>query len=81
MQPASTGWHWCATHASLPSFSINGTNAAKNTTATFYQPGNYTFNVVITDSGGLSVSTNLTVVVTATINGTGMTDTATWTLN
>src|SRR5262249_29545272 len=47
-----------------PTFSINGTNAAKNTTATFYAAGAYTFQVTITDSGGLSVTSSVNVTVT-----------------
>src|SRR5690242_6004415 len=35
--------------ASPPTFSANGTNAAKNTIATFSQAGVYTINVAISD--------------------------------
>jgi regulation of enolase protein 1 (concanavalin A-like superfamily) len=52
--------------ATLPSFSVNGTNAAKNTVATFHRSGTYTFNVVITDAGGLSVTSAVTVSVNQT---------------
>jgi hypothetical protein len=47
-------------------FSLNGTNASKNTTATFAQAGNYSLQVTITDAGGRSTisSVNLTVVQT-----------------
>ena len=38
-----------------PAFSANGTNAAKNTVVTFNRAGAYTFQVTITDSGGLTV--------------------------
>jgi regulation of enolase protein 1 (concanavalin A-like superfamily) len=51
---------------SLPSFSANGTNAAKNTVATFYRAGTYTFQVFITDTGGLSTSSSVTVTVNQT---------------
>jgi hypothetical protein len=40
--------------AATPTFSSNGSNASQNTTATFYQPGIYTFQVTITDPSGLS---------------------------
>lgn len=50
--------------ANLPSFSVNGTNAAKNVTATFSKIGAYTFKVTITDSGGLSISRTVSVNVT-----------------
>jgi len=52
--------------AMLPSFSINGTNAAKQTTATFYRAGVYSFQVTITDSGGLSTASSVSVVVDQT---------------
>src|SRR5213075_2735314 len=35
-------------------YSANGTNAAKNTTATFTKAGTYVFEVKITDAQGLS---------------------------
>ena len=47
--------------APLPSFSINGTNAAKNTTVTFHHAGNYTFDVIATDAGGLSTGSSVNV--------------------
>ncbi len=43
----TTNWPPCATH---PSFSVNGTNAAKNTTVTFSQAGYYSFQVTIKDA-------------------------------
>jgi len=49
--------------AILPTFSVNGTNAAKNTTATFYNDGNYGFLVTITDSGGLTTTSAVAVTV------------------
>jgi hypothetical protein len=39
-------------------FSVNGTNAAKNTIATFTMAGSYTFMVKIVDAGNLSVSSS-----------------------
>jgi hypothetical protein len=49
-------------------FSVNGSNAAKNTTATFTKSGVYNFLVTITNSSSLSVtsSTSVTVKQTAT---------------
>jgi hypothetical protein len=41
----------------------NGTNAAKNITANFAQPGDYNLTVTITDSGGLSVTSSVEVIV------------------
>jgi hypothetical protein len=56
-----------------PSFSINGTNAAKNSTATFYAAGTYTFQATITDSGGLSTSSSVNVTVNQTLSSVGVT--------
>ena len=50
----------------LPSFSINGSNAAKNTVARFYRAGSYTFGVTITDSGGLSTTSTVGLTVKQT---------------
>ena len=48
-------------------FSVNGTNAAKYTTATFTLTGTYTVSVKIVDGAGLSVTTTKTLVVTPTL--------------
>jgi hypothetical protein len=52
--------------ASTPNISINGTNAAKNTTATFFQAGNYTFRATLTDASGASVISDVSVTVNQT---------------
>ena len=52
--------------ANLPSFSINGTNASKNTVATFSKFGSYSFKVTITDAGGLSTTSSVSVTVNQT---------------
>ena len=49
-----------------PVFSANGTNAAKNTVVTFNRAGAYTFQVTITDSGGLTVASTVNVTVNQT---------------
>jgi hypothetical protein len=67
---ASLTYTWRVTHkppgSSAPNFSVNGTNAAKNTTVTFSQKGYYSFDVAITDAQGhtmvSSVGTNVTSV-------------------
>jgi hypothetical protein len=70
---ANLKYTWAATTlpsgAKAPTFSANGTNAAKNTTATFSKAGKYTFKVTIADAGGLTAtsSVNVTVNQTATI--------------
>ena len=64
---ASLTYTWSATSippgASAPLFSTNGTNAAKNSTATFSRAGTYTFQVTIADSGNTIVTSTVTVVV------------------
>src|SRR5262249_50225172 len=47
-------------------FSVNGSNAAKNTTATFTQAGSYTFEATIRNAGGLSTTSDVTVTVNQT---------------
>ena len=45
-------WATTGTPPAAVTFSANGSNAAKNTTATFTKAGSYTFQVTITDAGG-----------------------------
>ncbi len=56
-------WATTGTPPAAVSFSANGTNAAKDTTATFFAAGSYTFQVTITDAGGLSTTSSVSVVV------------------
>ncbi|MGA2443480.1 MAG: glycosyl hydrolase family 28 protein, partial [Tepidisphaeraceae bacterium] len=49
-----------------PTFSVNGTSAAKNTTATFYAFGVYEFLATVTDSNGVSATAVLGVGVNQT---------------
>ena len=49
------------------SYGVNGSNAAKNTTATFLAAGNYHFLVTITDAGGLSTTSSVNVTVNQTL--------------
>ena len=51
--------------ATTPSFSANGSNAAENTTATFYQPGNYSFQVTISNGDGYTATSSVAVSVVA----------------
>jgi len=53
--------------STTPTFSPNATNAAKSTTATFFQAGNYTFLATITDGGGLSTTSSVGVTVNQTM--------------
>jgi polygalacturonase len=54
------------TGAANPTFSANGTNVAKNTTATFSSAGSYTLRATITDSGNLSVTSDIAITVNQT---------------
>jgi hypothetical protein len=63
---ASLTYTWIMTSGpagASPSFSANGTNAAKNTTVTFNRAGSYTFQVTITDPSNLSVTSSVNVTV------------------
>lgn len=58
---SSLKYTWSVTSASglkSPTFSVNGSNAAKNAAVTFYDAGVYVFTAKITDSSGLSVGTS-----------------------
>ncbi|HEX3776573.1 MAG TPA: malectin domain-containing carbohydrate-binding protein [Polyangiaceae bacterium] len=57
-------WATAGSPPASVSFSANGTNAAKNTTATFSQPGNYSFVVTIQDAQGASTTSSVAVSVT-----------------
>jgi hypothetical protein len=68
---ASLTYTWQATtvpSGASPVFSINGTNAAKHTTVTFNRAGSYTFQVTITDSGGLTANSSVNVVVNQVVS-------------
>jgi hypothetical protein len=59
---------WLSSGPAAVTFSANGTNAAKNTTATFVQAGAYTFTATISD-GSQSVSSSVTVTANQTLTG------------
>lgn len=60
---------WAATGSppAAVTFSSNGTNASKNTVATFSQAGSYTLQVVIGDQSGQSVTSSVNVTVNQTL--------------
>ena len=60
-------WSTTGTPPAAVSFSTNGSNAAKNTTATFTAAGNYSFQVTITDPGGLTAASTVNVTVNQTL--------------
>ena len=48
-------WATTGTPPAPVTFSVNGNNVAKSSTATFTKAGNYTFQVTIKDAGNLTV--------------------------
>ena len=74
---AALTYTWAVTSkpssAATPIFSANGTNAARNSTATFSQAGSYTFRVTIRDAGGLTVTSSVTVTVRQTLTTVALT--------
>ena len=70
---SSLTYTWAATAlpsgAAAPTFSANGTNAAKNTTAAFSAAGSYTFQVTIADPDGLTATSTVVVAVNQTLTG------------
>jgi hypothetical protein len=50
-----------------PVFASNGVNASKNDTVTFNRAGAYTFQVTVTDKGGLSTTSPTAVTVNQTV--------------
>jgi len=68
---SSLTYDWAVTTkpvgAATPTFSVNTSNAAKNTTATFHAAGQYAFTVTITDPGALTTTSSVTVTVSQTL--------------
>jgi mannose/cellobiose epimerase-like protein (N-acyl-D-glucosamine 2-epimerase family) len=62
---------WAATvpPGATVTFSANGSNAAKTTTATFTMAGNYTFQVTAKDAGNLTATSAVSVTVNQTASG------------
>ena len=54
---------WSCSGPAAVTFSANGPNRAKNTTATFPSAGRYTFQVTIADAGGLTATNSIAVTV------------------
>jgi hypothetical protein len=70
---ANLKYTWTSTGPAAVTFSANGTNAAKNTTATFTKAGSYAFTATITDSGGLSTTSSVNVTVSQTLTSIAVT--------
>jgi len=68
---AGLNYTWSATSVpagvTAPTYSVNGTNAASTTVATFFGAGSYTFLVTITDAGSNSVTSSVNVTVNQTL--------------
>jgi hypothetical protein len=63
----SYSWSTTGSPPAAVGFSVNGSNAAKTTTATFTRAGSYTFLVTITDAQGLSTTSSVSVTVNQTL--------------
>lgn len=63
---AGLTYHWTTNGGPPVIFSANDSNAAKNTIATFTQPGTYNFLVNISNANGFSVTSQVSVVVNRT---------------
>jgi hypothetical protein len=59
-------WATTGTPPAAVTFSANGTNAAKNSTATFTKAGSYNFQVTVKDQGNLTVTSAIAVTVNQT---------------
>jgi len=55
---------WSCSGPAGVTFSVNGPNSAKNTTATFARAGRYRFQVTIADTGGLTATSSIAVEAT-----------------
>ena len=80
---ANLSYTWAAT-GNPPagvSFSANGTNAAKNTVATFAALGNYTLTVTIRDSGNLTATSTVNVVVNQSLTSISVSPTSATVVN
>lgn len=64
---ANLTYTWAATGPAPVTFSRNGTNAAKASTATFTATGSYTFTCTIRDAAGLTVTSSRAVTVNAAL--------------
>ena len=57
-------YSWSCSGPAGVTFTANGPNQARNTTATFPAAGRYTFQVTIADHGGLTATSRISVTVT-----------------
>ena len=69
-------WATTGTPPAAVSFSANGSNAAKNTTATFTKAGSYSFTVTIADPNGISTASSTSVTVAQTFKAVAISPTS-----
>ncbi|MGN6367724.1 MAG: rhamnogalacturonan lyase B N-terminal domain-containing protein [Phycisphaerae bacterium] len=69
---ANLVYNWSSTGPAAVTYSNNGSNAAKITTATFTAPGTYTFTATIKDASGRTVTSSTSVNVVRTATGFGI---------
>ncbi|MFT3788441.1 MAG: polysaccharide lyase family protein [Tepidisphaeraceae bacterium] len=62
-------WSTVGTPPAAVTFSANGTNDSRLATATFTKAGTYTLRATITNAGGQSVTSDVTIVVNQTLSG------------
>jgi hypothetical protein len=60
-------WATTGTPPAAVTFSANGTNAAKNTRATFTKAGSYTLRVTLKDAGNLTATSSVAMTVNQTL--------------
>jgi len=72
---ASLAYTWATTGTppAAVSFSINGTNAAKNTVVTFVKAGSYVLQATIKDAANQTVTSGVTVLVSQTLTSVAVT--------
>ncbi len=66
-------WSVSGTPPAAVAFSVNGTNAAKNTIAIFSKAGTYGLTVTITNASGHSTNSSVNVIVNQTLTGAAIT--------
>ncbi|MGO9921316.1 MAG: PKD domain-containing protein [Isosphaeraceae bacterium] len=69
-------WATTGTPPGPVGFSVNGTNSAASTTATFSRAGSYTFVVTVTDPSALTATSSVTVTVNQSLTSIKVTPTS-----
>jgi len=69
---------WSSSGPASVTFSVNGSNAAQNTTATCTKAGSYTFTATITNPTGASITSTVSVVVSPVATGITLSPSPAW---